>query len=320
MDKVSVVVPVYKDVFLRRCVESIINQTYSDLQIILVNDESPDSSPEIINEYAKKDQRITIINKKNGGVASARNCGIEYALENNPNGYITFVDDDDYLVADGIETLIENIKKYNVEVAWAEFNVIDAKSGKNIGEEFDGKVELMDANQILMNEKWRTSYSLVWGKLFKVKLWKNIRLPDWCRAYDDGATTFKILYNTKKIIRIHKSTLNYFLSVEGITRNSVDENRCEEALFTQTEKIDFYKEKGEKALLKMAYVGYLNDILDNMVYSQKFEKNSEEYFDKMKKLYRKNMKYVVSSNISFYQKIRYALYYLFPSIVVKRNK
>ena len=97
IDKISVIVPVYKvEQYLRKCVDSIIKQTYSNLEIILIDDGSPDNCPIICDEYAMKDNRVVVIHKKNGGLSDARNVGIAKST----GKYITFVDSDDYIASD----------------------------------------------------------------------------------------------------------------------------------------------------------------------------------------------------------------------------
>lgn len=317
-DIVSIIVPVYKQNYLDRCISSLTKQTYNKLQIILVNDGSKDGSLDICKKWKSKDSRIVLIEKENGGVASARNTGIEYAIDHNPEGYLTFIDDDDFMAVDGIESLVELVNKENTEIAWADFYVMYAETGEIENPQDERGIEILSAHEILMKEDWRTSYSLVWGKLFKVSLWKDIRLPSWCRAYDDGATTFKIIYNAGRVAVTKKKVLYYFLSKEGITRNKMTESRCREALFTQTEKISFYEEKNEKDLLKMAYVAYINDILNNMVHSVVFDKD-KSFLKEMKKLYRKNAPKAILSKILMKDRAKYILYYIYPELVAKRN-
>ena len=104
MSMISVIVPVYKtEKFLSDCIKSILNQTYHDLEVILVNDGSPDSSGQICEEYAKKDSRIKVIHQENAGVASARNTGLNLAA----GEYITFVDSDDYICPQMYEEMTE---------------------------------------------------------------------------------------------------------------------------------------------------------------------------------------------------------------------
>lgn len=110
--KISVIIPVYNvEQYLRRCVDSVLSQTLSDLQIILVDDGSPDKSPQICDEYATKDTRIQVIHKKNGGLASARNAGMRLA----EGQYLFFLDSDDWLDSNGLERLYLTAEKYKVD-------------------------------------------------------------------------------------------------------------------------------------------------------------------------------------------------------------
>lgn len=113
MSKISVIIPVYKvEKYLNRCVDSVINQTYKDLEIILVDDGSPDECPKICDEYAAKDSRIKVLHKPNGGVSSARNAGLDIAS----GDYITFVDADDYIEICAYEKMIKRAEDKDVDV------------------------------------------------------------------------------------------------------------------------------------------------------------------------------------------------------------
>ena len=104
---ISVIVPIYKvQDYLKECIESIINQTYSDIEVILVDDGSPDRCPQMCDEWAKRDSRIRVVHKKNGGLSSARNAGLDVAK----GEYISFVDSDDFICKDALENLYNRIK------------------------------------------------------------------------------------------------------------------------------------------------------------------------------------------------------------------
>ena len=120
-DLISVIVPVYKvEEYLDRCVNSIVNQTYKNLEIILVDDGSPDNCPEMCDEWAKKDQRLKVIHKQNGGVTSARLCGIENAT----GDYIGFCDGDDLVEPEMYEVLLQNAKKYNADISHCGYQMV----------------------------------------------------------------------------------------------------------------------------------------------------------------------------------------------------
>ena len=117
-DKISVIIPVYKvEKYLNKCVESVINQTYKNLEILLVDDGSPDKCPEMCDAWAKKDSRIKVIHKQNGGVADARNIGIENAT----GKYIAFIDSDDYLNKTMYQKLFEKITTTNSDICMCGF-------------------------------------------------------------------------------------------------------------------------------------------------------------------------------------------------------
>lgn len=118
--KVSVIVPVYNvEKYLDRCMQSILNQTLKEIEIILVNDESPDNCPALCNAYARKDNRVKVIHKKNGGLGFARNSGMEVAT----GEYIAFVDSDDFVDVDMMKRLYDECKKHLLDVIYSEFNV-----------------------------------------------------------------------------------------------------------------------------------------------------------------------------------------------------
>ena len=117
--KISVIVPIYNvEQYLRKCIDSIINQTYKNLEIILVDDGSWDNSPRICDEYAKRDNRIKVIHKKNGGLADARNTGLKMITGN----YISFIDSDDYIEKTMYEKMIKVILKYNADIIECNLN------------------------------------------------------------------------------------------------------------------------------------------------------------------------------------------------------
>ena len=114
MPEISVIVPVYKvEKYIHRCVDSILGQTFSDIQVILVDDGSPDTCGDICEEYARRDSRVRVIHKENGGLSDARNAGIPQA----DGKYIIFIDSDDFIEMDMLEYLYSNIRNANADMA-----------------------------------------------------------------------------------------------------------------------------------------------------------------------------------------------------------
>ena len=200
-DLITVVVPIYKvEKYLEKCIDSIIKQTYENLEIILVDDGSPDKCPQICDEYAKKDSRIKVIHKKNGGLSDARNAGIDIAK----GEYITFVDSDDYIEKDYVEVLYDSIKENDSDMAIGSHKVI-YENGTILNKE-TGEKSVLDAKTVLERILYDENIDLsAWAKLYKTELFEEIRYPKG-RVFEDAATTYKLVDKSKKISIVSKSS------------------------------------------------------------------------------------------------------------------
>lgn len=212
---ISIIVPVYKvEIYLAKCIDSVLAQTYTNLEIILVNDGSPDNCGKICDEYAQKDKRIKVIHKKNGGLADARNVAIDVAA----GEWIIFVDSDDYVESDYVETLYDLVKEYGCLVACSCFRYFyEDKTTKNLEEPYFEKVY----------DKWSALKSLflqqdvhtgAWGKIYHKSLFETgIRYP-FGLIYEDLPTTYLLMLKSETIAYCNKRTYNYLLrptSLEG---------------------------------------------------------------------------------------------------------
>lgn len=171
---ISVIVPVYKvEKYLNRCVESIVGQTYSNLEIILVDDGSPDHCPAICDAWTEKDRRIKVIHKKNGGLSDARNAGMEVS-----NGeLIGFVDSDDWIVQDMYQRLYDAMKTDNSDVAACGVEMVweDGTSSRMLTRSGSCVLNREEAMQALIEESWLKQP--VWYKLYKADLIRSILFP-----------------------------------------------------------------------------------------------------------------------------------------------
>ncbi|MDD7630444.1 MAG: glycosyltransferase family 2 protein [bacterium] len=207
MNKITVIIPVYnsKD-RLERCLESVVNQTFKELDIILINDGSEDSSIEIINFYSKKYKNILVVDRENRGVSYSRNEGI--SLSKTP--YIAFLDSDDYIELDMYEKMYEAITKAKADVVVCGMKHI-TKDGYFLQKYFDKKTNINKEPQMI--------YELDYGpcnKLFKRKLWNNIRFP-LNTKYEDLEAVLKVFLKSKNIVFISKVLYNYVYSNNGET-------------------------------------------------------------------------------------------------------
>lgn len=186
--KISIIVPVYKvEKYLEPCVHSILNQTIEDIEVILVDDGSPDKCGEICERLASEDSRIRVIHKENGGLSDARNKGIDIAK----GEYIGFVDSDDYISPTMYENLLKNSEANNAECAMClACNIYD--DDMEFTECKSGDVSVFEGEDILKALYQQKLNNFAWNKLYKRELFDTIRYPDG-KIYEDLFTTYKIL-------------------------------------------------------------------------------------------------------------------------------
>lgn len=193
---ITVIIPIYKvEAYLDECVQSILKQTYSNLEIILVDDGSPDRCGEMCEIYAEKDARVKVIHQKNKGLSGARNSAIDIAT----GEYITFVDSDDYLKEDMIEALHNEIIQYGAEMA---VTVLESffEDGTKSMNPHGGKIFVYTKEKALdcfLFNDYLTP--CVCGKLYSISLWKSVRCPEG-KLFEDQFTTYKLIDQCKKIV------------------------------------------------------------------------------------------------------------------------
>ena len=254
---ISIVIPIYNmEKYLKKCIESVMNQTYKNLEIILVNDGSTDNSYKIMKEYSKLDNRIKLINKKNEGLSSARNVGINSSI----GEYILNVDSDDWLEVDACENLIKE--------------VFQKKSDMVIGdivleyENFSQKWEDIKIENYYTGKEYLIEYFLGHGKnttcnkLIKKMLYttNSITHPEAISLGEDSITLVRLALNCKKISKINKIVYHYRQSLNSMTMN-------------KKKKILEYKKGIE------------------IVKNYFFQKNEEKFFEKYEILYTYNLFY-----------------------------
>ena len=202
-DLVSIIVPIYGvEEYLNKCVDSIINQTYKNMEIILVDDGSPDKCPEICDEFKKQDERIKVIHKKNGGLSDARNAGIDIAH----GEYFVFVDSDDWIESTMVEHLLSTCKKYNVEMAACARYITDGQSTSVTA--FAGPERVYTAEEALYEILSGKSIDVAaWDKIYARNLFEEIRFPVG-ENNEDIAVFYKIIDLAGKVA--HTGTIEYF--------------------------------------------------------------------------------------------------------------
>ena len=190
MKSLFFVIPVYKvENYLKRCVESVLSQTYPNTEIILVNDGSPDNCPKICDEYANKYENIIVIHKENGGLSDARNAGIKCVQKTaNEDDYITFVDSDDYVHTDYAKVMIDLCESNKCDAAQSDYEKGDSDtfSTKNIKK----NTEVTSSYNALLGYRLK---SVAWAKIYKVKLFKNLLYPVG-KINEDEFVTYRAIF------------------------------------------------------------------------------------------------------------------------------
>lgn len=229
-DLISIIVPVYNvERYLERCVDSIINQTYFNCEIILIDDGSTDNSARICDEYKERDSRILVIHKKNGGLSDARNKGIDIAK----GKYITFIDSDDFVAEDYLEFLYDLLLSAKADVSVCLYQkydkVSDIKKKQGIKKEetvFSGEEAVID----LCYQK--NIPNSAWGKLYKRSLFENIRYPR-NRLYEDLGTTYKILVQCTRVSFSSQKKYYYYQRVGSIMNKKFSESNMDRIIVSK---------------------------------------------------------------------------------------
>jgi len=244
---VSIIVPVYNVAeYLIKCIDSLLSQTYKEIEIIFIDDGSTDSSGKILDEYKEKDRRIVVVHTANSGVSSARNLGLSIA-----NGeLISFVDADDYVSDDYVNSLFAAMNEKDVNVAeCGSYLLYD--DGKLISKCDKGnKTRILDYVEYLAekNLKGMCTYSVVWGKLYHRKLFDGVSFPTTLKNAEDEATVYKLIYKSKEVARVPRPLYYYRQRKEGASKTSFNMSFYENVVYAYSSGIAFFDEKGEKKL------------------------------------------------------------------------
>lgn len=224
---ISIIVPVYNvELYLSKCVDSILAQTYTNLEIFLVDDGSSDRSGKFCDEYAELDGRVKVIHKRNGGLSDARNAAIDVAT----GEYITFIDSDDYVTKDYITTLYSLIEKYKCKVSVALYTAFVEGSNPEVVNELykeDCQTNIKAIEEMFYQEKYDTAS---WAKLYHSSLFTTgIRYPKGI-VYEDLATTYLLIFQSDKVAFCNRRIYNYLLRRDSIEGSAFSSKKMDSAL------------------------------------------------------------------------------------------
>lgn len=332
MTKVSIIVPVYNTLnYLRECLDSLVNQTLSDIEIIVVNDGSPDESENLIKEYAKKYSSIKYYKKKNGGLSSARNFGIKHAT----GEYIGFVDSDDYVDVTMYEKLYDKAISTKSDIVCCQITYL---YNNQVCHHFKNKEmflkSIKESPQILNQVK-----SYAWNKLYKKEIWNKFTFPN--QYFEDSAIIYNVLNEANKIDIVDEGLYYYRKDVSSSITKKKDEATYD--IFKSCDNIlkcyNKYKDNTKlKECVNNIIIGHITIRVGTYINSLEFKKGlnyikyARRYLNKnvldwkKKKYYQKDKveskrslryRYCVKSNL--YYIMLYSLVYL-KKLMRKRVK
>lgn len=249
MELISVIVPVYKvEPYLNKCISSIVEQTYKNLEIILVDDGSPDNCPEICDAWAKKDSRIKVIHQINCGAGAARNVGIDVAK----GDFLAFVDSDDYLAPYMYETLYKAMQDTGADTAECDYVKVEDDHASFTSEY--RKVALFTAGQALSAHIHDSCFSqLIWNKLYRRDLIQNVRFPIGM-VIDDEFFTYQLIGRADRLVRLPCKMYAYRQQPNSVM-HSMSPKRCIDAvnakIVRHTYFVDNYPELVDESLVNL---------------------------------------------------------------------
>lgn len=240
---ITVIIPVYNvESFLKRCINSVVEQTYRELEIILVDDGSLDNSGKICDEMAKTDSRILVYHKPNGGLSDARNYGTERAK----GEFITFLDSDDYIAQDYVEHLVKLIVLYDADIACCA-SVKTYQDNENFNDKGDSAVEIMSGYEAVERLLTTDLYRLLvtaWGKLYRTQIVKKYLFPKG-RLHEDEATTSKFYYESERVAVSYRKLYAYYQNPDGIMRTR-GTKKNEDVIWALKHRAEFFEEKDSR--------------------------------------------------------------------------
>lgn len=283
--KISVIVPIYNvEPFIDRCIDSILNQTHTNLEIILIDDGSPDNCGKICDEYAKRDNRIKVIHKQNGGLSSARNAGLDIAT----GDYIAFVDSDDWIDQGMYATLLSIAQENDADIVecnyrfyrpWkTENKILESENTKEtkIYSNIQALEELYFGPQLFSNIA-----IMVWNKIYKAELIGEMRFLEGY-IHEDVLFTPQMLYNAKKIVKFYDTFYNYniHLGQSSTSGMKISPFKLNSAIYVRKQISQFFIQHPLKKITDYTISAYIN-ALANGYFECSVQKKSNLEFKNM---------------------------------------
>ena len=324
MDKLFFVIPVYNvEKYLKRCVDSVIKQTYDNIQIVLINDGSTDTSGSICDEYAKKYNNVTVIHKENGGLSDARNAGLKYVFENAADtDYLTFLDSDDFVRCDYAKRMIELCEKNSCDLAQCGY-----EKGDKDGFSPDNNVVRTHCttNNLALLGYMLKSQSC--AKLYKVRVFSGVTFP-YGVINEDEFVTYKAVYNSDKVIFTDENLYYYYQHstsiMDNVAKKLKNNPRRYDFMEAYRQRIEFFEEKKLPDQVMKTKEKICTDIIlryCEQMYIKKEDRDTDSMDGTYLRIYRKNFKEMIKRhNMPMKKRLMYNAFYAMPLSAVLMGK
>lgn len=309
---VSVVLPVYNvEKYLPKCLDTVINQSYKNLEILLVDDGATDSSGNICEQYAKKDNRIKVLHKKNGGLSDARN----YALDYIHGEYIAFIDSDDYVNERYIEVLLRNAINYDADISICDYKTVKEEVTKPLNCIEENKTSVYTQEEAMLqilHGSYIMQFSVAWGKIYKRIIFNELRYP-FGRKFEDVAVAHLCFNLTDKTV-YSNSQLYYYLIRSGSIKNS-GKFKDADVVKSAYDRLLFFKDYENGKYYIECKRQYMTSIMGTYArFSEatvELKKAKNELYSTFRNYYNKNKREVMGINVF---SIRCILFLLTPHL------
>lgn len=312
MAEVSMIVPVYQvEKYIAQCIESVINQTFQDFQLILIDDGSKDQSGMICDTYAARDDRIIVIHTENRGAAAARNTGLESAS----GKYITFLDGDDYLAENMIERLYEVIKQSAYDVVVCDFlNILPDEKDNFTVQLQEMTVSGRTVLEHLKNEKNYGVWTIVWNKIYKREILENLRFPAG-KYFEDEFFSDQLYLNSNQI-HVIPDVLCYHRVLATSTMNTQRAENYLDLIDALQKRLEIYLKYNYSENETYKVLIYLLEPFTRCVHAR-FKGTNKQRVEQTRRFIRKTSKKLMGGKLSFVKKSSLVMIWLFPVLTYR---
>lgn len=254
MALISVIVPVYNvEAYIHRCVDSILKQTCSDFDLILVDDGSPDNCGNICDNYARQDARIHVLHQKNAGLSAARNAAIDWTFEHSDSQWLTFIDSDDWVHPEFLERLLRAAREQKVLVCACGYAETEGETPSILPELLEAQRYTPD----LFYREHSTAATIACAKLYHRSCFEQVRYPIG-KIHEDEFVTYRLLYLDTHLAFIPAPLYAYYINMVSITRKTWT-SRHLDAWEAYEQQIAFFRERGDSQMHRSRYREYIEN-------------------------------------------------------------